>query len=75
MILNVEVGELHIRVSDGRVNLIAYGDDGKHVMLSLSPLAGNNLSAVLPDYVQEAASQAITSLVKEMRDNDPDNSG
>lgn len=55
MIINVEVGDLHIRVNDGRVNLIAYGENGKHVMLSLSVLAAHNLAVVLPDYKEEAA--------------------
>lgn len=73
MQINVEVGELRVGVSDGRVSLIVHDVAGdppqmRNVELSLSPLAAHNLGVVLPDYAREAADEEIAAAVATMRE-------
>lgn len=71
----IEVGELTVRTESGRVNLIHHpSDDRRSIMLSLSPMAANNLGIVLPDYVVEAASSAIGAAIETMQGGDDDSS-
>jgi hypothetical protein len=67
MIINVEAGELAIRVDGERVNLVHHSAETGDVMISLSQLAAHNLGVVLPDLAREAGNAIIGNSVNEMR--------